>query len=418
VARPLKPAIILDFSSSKPAQLLTDRRLLALRAGHEAANTRAILIAFGLSKLTSPRLSMKRPPATSPTALAFPQPPSARFATRPCATSLRFYAFFTASQADWNWLFAEWHPLMLMRRWFRDLLLIFIAIPLLAQHKPTIPGASKTIRADVTLVLVSTVVTDRKGSSITGLAADQFTILEDKVPQPIVSFSKEEIPCSVGVILDLSGSMRQKLPAATAAVRAFLNGFNPEDETFLMAVSSRPESLLGFTDDAASLQNRLMATRAEGGTALIDTVYLALHRMHSARSARKALFIVSDGMDNNSRYSKAELLRTVQEQDVQVHTIGIAARSPGKKPIELVEESRGLALMTDLADRSGGLNFTVVNPEDIQPATTKIGRAVRDQYVVGYRPASQRDSGKWRSIQVKVTVPQLRAYARKGYYSN
>ena len=307
---------------------------------------------------------------------------------------------------------------MSVRRCLLGLLPLFIAIPLLAQHQPQIPGGFKTIRADVDLVLVSTVVTNRKGSSVTGLAADQFTILEDKVPRPIVSFSREEIPCSVGVILDLSGSMRRKLPAATAAVRAFLNGFNPEDETFLMAVSSRPESLFGFTDDAAGLQNRLMATRADGGTALIDTVYLALNRMHSARNARKALFIVSDGMDNNSRYSKAELLRTVQEQDVQVHTIGIAARSPGKKPIELVEESRGLALMTDLADRSGGLNFTVVNPEDIQPATTKIGRAIRDQYVVGYRPASQRDSGKWRSIQVKVAVPQLRAYARKGYYSN
>jgi len=307
---------------------------------------------------------------------------------------------------------------MSVRRCLLGPLPVLIAIPLLAQHQPQIPGGFKTIRADVDLVLVSTVVTNRKGSSVTGLAADQFTILEDKVPRPIVSFSREEIPCSVGVILDLSGSMRRKLPAATAAVRAFLNGFNPEDETFLMAISSRPESLFGFTDDAAGLQNRLMATRADGGTALIDTVYLALNRMHSARNARKALFIVSDGMDNNSRYSKAELLRTVQEQDVQVHTIGIAARSPGKKPIELVEESRGLALMTDLADRSGGLNFTVVNPEDIQPATTKIGRAIRDQYVVGYRPASQRDSGKWRSIQVKVAVPQLRAYARKGYYSN
>ncbi|HXB68710.1 MAG TPA: VWA domain-containing protein [Candidatus Acidoferrales bacterium] len=310
-----------------------------------------------------------------------------------------------------------------LHSWFLGLLpLLLIANPLLAQRKPPIPGpfagATKTIRADVDLVLVSAVVTDRKGTSVTGLAADQFTILEDKVPQPIVSFSREEVPCSVGVILDLSGSMRQKLPAATAAVRAFLNGFNPEDETFLMAVSSRPESLLGFTDDAGSLQNRLMATSAAGSTALIDTVYLALNRMRSARNARKALFIVSDGMDNNSRYSKAELLRAVQERDVEIHTIGMAARSPGKKPVELVEESRGLALMTDLADQSGGLNFTVVNAEDIQPATTKIGQAIRDQYVVGYRPASQQNPGKWRSIQVKVTVPQLRAYARKGYYAN
>jgi Ca-activated chloride channel family protein len=308
---------------------------------------------------------------------------------------------------------------MPVRRWFLGLLPLLLASTVLGQRKPSVPVAAKTIRADVDLVLVSAVVTDRKGSAVTGLAADQFKILEDKVPQPIVSFSKEEVPCSVGVILDLSGSMRSKLPAATAAVRAFLKGFNPEDETFLMAVSSRPESLVNyFTDDAADLQNRLVAARAEGSTALVDTVYLALNRMRSARNARKALFIVSDGMDNNSRYSKAELLRTVQEQDVQIHTIGVAARVPGKKPVELVDESRGLALMTDLADHSGGLNFTVVNAEDIQPATTKIGQAIRDQYVVGYRPSNKADSGKWRSIQVKVTVPQLRAYARKGYYSN
>jgi Ca-activated chloride channel homolog len=182
-----------------------------------------------------------------------------------------------------------------------------------------------------------------------------------------------------------------------------------------MAVASRPQSLLGFTDDTGDLQSRLAFTRAEGSTALIDTVYLALHRMHLARNA---LFIVSDGMDNNSRYSKAELLRTVQEQDVEVHTLGVAARLPGKKPVELVEESRGLALLTDLAGQSGGLNFAVVNPQDIQPATTKIGRAIRDQYVVGFRPASRQDSGKWRSIQVKVTAPQLRAYSRRGYYAN
>jgi Ca-activated chloride channel family protein len=306
-------------------------------------------------------------------------------------------------------------------RWFPGLLPLLIAIPLLAQRKPPVPAPSpgaRTIRADVDLVLVSAVVTDRKGSSVTGLAAGQFTILEDRVPQPIVSFSSEEVPCSVGVILDLSGSMLRKLPAATQAVREFLKGFNPDDETFLMAVSSRPESLLSFTDNAGDLQNRLTATRAAGSTALIDTVYLALNRMHSARNGRRALFIVSDGMDNNSRYSKAELLRAVQERDVQIHTLGVAGRAPGKKPVELVEESRGLALLTDLAGQSGGLNFTVVNAEDIQPATTRIGRAIRDQYVVGYRPAGKRDSGKWRSIQVKVTAPQLRAYSRRGYYAN
>src|ERR1700731_4040847 len=98
----------------------------------------------------------------------------------------------------------------------------------------------KVIRADVRLVLVSAIVTDRKGVTVSGLTQDKFTILEDKMPQPILAFSRDEAPCSVGVILDLSGSMRDKLPAATSAVRAFLKTVNPEDESFLMAVASRP----------------------------------------------------------------------------------------------------------------------------------------------------------------------------------
>jgi Ca-activated chloride channel family protein len=222
----------------------------------------------------------------------------------------------------------------------------------------------------------------------------------------------------VGIVLDLSGSMRGRLQDATAAVRAFLGGFNAEDEAFLMAVSSHPENLHGFTADAGTIQNRLMVVRAEGSTALNDAVLLALNRMREARNPRKALLIVSDGIDNNSRYTKAELLRMVQEQDVAIHTIGIAARAAGRKPIELTLESRGLELMADLAAHSGGLNFTAVTAEDIQPAAVKIGRAIREQYVLAYRPAGERLHGKWQSIEVTVALPKLRAYSRKGYYSN
>jgi Ca-activated chloride channel family protein len=174
---------------------------------------------------------------------------------------------------------------------------------------------------------------------------------------------------------------------------------------------------LSFTDDIVTLGNSLRAARAEGSTALIDTVYLGLNRMRSARNARRALLIVSDGMDNNSRYSKAELLRTVQEQDVQIYTIGLAERPAGKKAIQLTEEARGLALLDDLADRSGGMSFTVVNSDGMLPAASKISQAVREQYVVGYRQSDRDDSGKWHAVQLKINSPQLKVYARKGYYS-
>ena len=273
------------------------------------------------------------------------------------------------------------------------------------------------IRTDVNMVLVPAVVTDRRGATVSGLGRDNFAVLEDKVPQAIVSLSNQDVPCSVGIVLDLSGSMRTKLPAATGAVRAFLQSANPEDEIFLLTVGSRPHSLSDFTADFATLQNKIVAARADGDTALVDTVYLALSRLRSAQNGRAALLIVSDGMDNNSRYSKPELLRVVDEADVQIHTIAIAEMAAGKKAIELTEQSRGLAFLSDLAEHSGGLNFKTVISDDMEPAALKIGRAIRNQYVIAYDPAGATSSGKWRSIQVKVNPPQLRVYARRGYYA-
>lgn len=293
----------------------------------------------------------------------------------------------------------------------------------LAVRAPKGPGGAAAdtvmhvIRADVNLVLVPTVVTDRKGAAVSGLTRDNFTVLEDKVPQPIVSLGNEDAPCSVGIVLDLSGSMRTKLRAATDALRAFLEAANPEDEIFLLTVGSRPHSLSNFTADFATLQNRIVGAHAEGDTALIDTVFMGLARLRSAPKGRGALLVISDGMDNNSRYSKAELLRVVEESDVQVYTIGIADLPAWKKAIELTEQSRGLALLSDLADRSGGMSFKAVISDDVEPAALKIGRAIRNEYVIAYGAAGANNSGKWRSVQVKVNPPQLRVYARTGYYA-
>ena len=289
-------------------------------------------------------------------------------------------------------------------------ILVLIALPLLSQR-------SALIRTNVDLVLVSATVTDRKGVTVNGLGPDQFTILEDKAARPILSFSRQEVACSVGVILDTSGSMRDKLTAATRAVQAFLDTANPEDRSFVMAVGTRPGVLSGFTADVGTLRNSLIATRAEGATALVDTIYLGLSRMRSVHNRRKALLVVSDGMDNHSLYSASDLLRMVQEEDVQIYTIGIAANAAGKKAIQLAEERRGLALLDDLANRTGGLSFTIENSDDVMPATGKISRAIRDEYVIGYRAATKPDSAKWRNIQVKVSLPDLRVYARRGYYA-
>ena len=272
------------------------------------------------------------------------------------------------------------------------------------------------LRTGVDLVLIPAIVTDRKGATVNGLQRDQFTVLEDKVAQPIVAFSTEEAPCSVGVEIDLSTSMHDRLPAAITAVREFLKTANPGDESFLLTVGSRPKKLLSFTPDLEAIGRFLSGAQTEGNTALIDTVYLSLNQMRSARHGRRAILIVSDGMDNESRYSAAELMRRAQEADVQVHSIRIGGDSGGRKPIERAEEQNGIALLQDLARHTGGLSFSPAQPDEMVAAAARISKAVRNQYVVGYCRSGPATNGRWRRLEVKVSVPNLRVYARRGYF--
>jgi Ca-activated chloride channel family protein len=323
-------------------------------------------------------------------------------------------------------LSGRWQDLMTINLWVVAATPLFAAAQLWSQplNLPAVGargGArlpAAVLRADVDLVLISAIVTDRRGATVNGLLQDKFTVFEDKVPQPIVAFSTEETPCSVGVVLDLSASMRDRLPAAIGAVRAFLKTANHGDESFLLAVGTRPKNLLRLTADFDAIEKRLAGAQTEGNTALIDTVYLGLNQMRSARNGRRALLIVSDGMDNQSRYSAAELLRVVREADVQIHTIRIAAGSAGRKPIERAEEQNGLALLQDLAERTGGLSFSLSQADDMLQAAARISEAVRNQYVVGYRQGGNANSGKWRRLEVKVSLPHLRVYARRGYFAN
>jgi len=276
---------------------------------------------------------------------------------------------------------------------------------------------SPDLRIDVDLVLLPVIVTDRSGVVVHGLKQASFTVLEDKVPKPIVSFGSEDVPCSVGVVVDLSGSMQSKAGIAAGAMRAFLDTANPEDEAFLLTVSTRPETLSGFTQDFGNLESQLSNSHSGGATALVDTIHLALERLHGAHNAHRALLIVSDGMDNHSRYSETELLHYAEEADVQIYTIGMAPSVANKKAIELTEERNGLTFLDHLAERSGGLSFTIASYENPVPIASKIGRAMRDQYLIGYRP-SLGEPGKWRSVKVTVDVPQLRVSSRTGYLSH
>src|SRR5256885_3712317 len=175
----------------------------------------------------------------------------------------------------------------------------------------------KSYRKDVDLVLVNVTVTDPMNRLVTGLEKENFQLFEGTQPQEIKHFSSEDTPISLGVIFDLSGSMKTKIDKARDAVIEFFKTANPQDEFFLITFADKPELQTGFTKAVEDIQGRLVYTIPEGRTALLDAIYLGMDKMRQASNSRKALLVISDGCDNRRRYPQGELKSVVKEADVQ-----------------------------------------------------------------------------------------------------
>jgi VWFA-related protein len=250
---------------------------------------------------------------------------------------------------------------------------------------------------------------------VVGLDAKSFRLFEGKAEQKVLHVSSDDAPVSAGIVFDSSGSMASKLPKAREAVAEFLKSANPADEFFLVNFSTKPELAVPFTTSAAEIRNRLMFADSKGKTALLDAVYLALHQMKDARNPRKALLIISDGGDNDSRYTEAEVRSLVRETGVWIYAIGIYA---GAAPILPEEERGGPKLLAALAEETGGRHFAIHNAKDLPGAAAAIALELRNQYVLGYRPANSEHDGKYRKVQVKlVESGGLLLSWRPGYYA-
>jgi len=269
--------------------------------------------------------------------------------------------------------------------------------------------------AESNLVLVPVTVTDRNGAFIDGLKQDAFSVSEDGVGQPIRSFSEDDAPVSVGIVLDTSGSMISLLRLARKTLRGFAALSNPTDEAFMTTVSTRPRIWSGFTGDIDWLFSEVAFEGAKGSTALIDTVWVALDQFRPAAHTRKALLVLSDGIDNHSRHSRSQLLRRVSEMDVQIYAVCLDNPTPNRKAVEQMDAQHGMQLMEDLASHTGGLQFLVYGENDAQQASEGISEALRNQYNIGYVPGDKDRSGRWRRIRVKVARAGLKVYSRRGY---
>jgi Ca-activated chloride channel family protein len=209
--------------------------------------------------------------------------------------------------------------------------------------------------------------------------------------------------------------MKGVLRSAKESLRLLMKEANPADEAFLNTVSTRPRAYSGFTHDFDEVLGRIAFENAGGDTALIDTIYESLQQLRSGVHTRKALLVISDGMDNHSRYSRGDLLSQAVESDAQVYTVAVGNAPITSKPIALMEEKRGLLFLDELAAKTGGMSFIVHSSTDIAAAAASIGQALRNQYTIGYTPRGAGRNGQWRKIRVKVADSGLRAYARPGY---
>jgi Ca-activated chloride channel family protein len=281
---------------------------------------------------------------------------------------------------------------------------------------PTLKTHTKPYVKDVDLVLVPVTITDPMNRLVTGLEKENFSVYEGDSPQEIRHFSSEDAPLSLGVIFDVSGSMSDKIDKSRDAVVEFFKTANPQDEFFMITFSDKPELLSDFTQSIEDIQSKLVYVLPKGRTALLDAIYMGMNRMKKAVHQKKALLIISDGGDNNSRYTDSEIKSMVKEADVQIYAIGIFDNSPRTE-----EEKTGPILLSDITDVTGGRTFAIDNVNELADVASKIGIELRNQYVLGYRPKNKNRDGKWHKIKVKLSppkgLPPLHVYAKTGYYA-
>jgi len=297
------------------------------------------------------------------------------------------------------------------------LLLTFAALCLRPAHAQT--EHTPKFNVDTTLVLIPANVTDPSNRFVLGLQKQDFHLFEDGVEQAIGHFSGEDTPLSIGLVFDASGSMDDKLRTSIEAAVQFLKTMNSQDEAFLVEFSDHANLVSSFTDRIEEVQVKLNAVKPGGLTAMLDGVHIALDEMKKAKNPRKAILIVSDGGDNNSRYSRSEIESLVREADVQIYAMGVF------EPLMFFgmskEEISGPKLLSEIADQTGGKAFAASDPHDLPSVAARIGIELRNQYVLAYTPKNQTKDGKYRKVEVKVTqpagLPPLKVRWRVGYYA-
>jgi Ca-activated chloride channel family protein len=279
----------------------------------------------------------------------------------------------------------------------------------------TKPGDDQTLQVNVELVNVPVSVVDKKGKYVTNLKKEDFKVLEDEKIQSITNFSNESnLPLSIALLVDTSGSIRDKLRfEQEAAIEFFYSTLQRgKDRALVIAFDSGVDLLQDFTDDPEKLADKIRAIRAGGGTSLYDAVFLAVNQKLAGTSGRRVIILITDGDDNSSRVSLTETLEVAQKNDVSIYSISTnSAAYFGSK-----EQERGDKTLKKFSEETGGRPFFPLKIEDLASSFLNIHDELRSQYQLGYRPTNGRPDGTFRRIRVDMVDKRYKARARSGYY--
>src|ERR1039457_6970680 len=272
-------------------------------------------------------------------------------------------------------------------------------------------------RADTRLVVCHTTVVDKNGHLVTTLLQDAFTVYENGVLQPIQIFHREDVPVSMGLIIDNSGSMRDKRAKVEAAALALVKDSNPDDEVFI--VNFNDEAFLdnphgkAFTNDIKEMEEALTRIDSRGGTAMRDAIRMSIdHLKEKAHKDKKVLVVVTDGNDNSSVVGLEDLVKAAQQSEVLIYAVGLLSDE------ERREASRAKKALEALAEATGGETFFPKDVSEVERIATQVAHDIRNQYTIAYTPSEQAMDGSFRQIKVTVKAagnPTVRA--RSGYYA-
>ncbi len=282
-------------------------------------------------------------------------------------------------------------------------------------------GGQSSIKASVDLVVLHVTISDDAGQFVGDLKKSDFKVFENKIEQNVSVFSREDIPVTMGLVIDNSGSMREKREQVNAAAMTFVKTSNPQDEAFV--VNFNDEYYLDtdgdFTSDAKNMDNALSRIDTRGSTALYDAVIGSLEHLKKGHKDKRVLLVITDGDDDASRKTLADTMKAAEQSNAAIYTIGVFSLDDRKNDKKMVR--RSTKELKELAEVTGGMSYFPETLDEVTPVCERVARDIRNQYTLGYYPTNAAKDGTFRPVQVQLVSSEghgkLSVRTRTGYYA-